>query len=321
MTSKVVTGALPPSGLAPGSLETVHRTVSQALSSPGYSKPSEEAKTDRMIHPGPRAAERVQAARTRLVPVAGRLRAGETVMAGVARLFAEAGCPGGVIFLDGVACDPMRYVLPALSRDGSHAAWYSDTFAPEGPVRIKAATASVGQRDGAAFLHCHGSWTAPEGTAMGHLLPFESRVAQDAPVTGIGARDAWFDSRPDAETNFTLFQISGGLPGAAGLIARVAPGQDVVGTVEALCAGVGWTEAHVHGLGSIDHILFGDGARVDCLATELRLAGARVETGRAHLPIDVVDINGTLFHGVLARGANPVGVTLELLIEPFKDQP
>ena len=47
--------------------------------------------------------KRVQAARTRLVPVAGRLRAGETVIAGVARLFAEAGCPGGVVFLGGLA--------------------------------------------------------------------------------------------------------------------------------------------------------------------------------------------------------------------------
>ncbi|MFC0341801.1 DUF296 domain-containing protein [Paracoccus niistensis] len=272
-----------------------------------------------MVHPGPRAPERVQAARTRLVPVAGTLRTGETAMAGVARLFAEAGCPGGVVFLDGVTCDPMRYVLPALSRDASHAAWYSDTYAPAGPVRIESATASVGQRDGAAFLHCHGIWGSGGQRAMGHLLPLDSVVAQDAPVTGIGARDAWFDSRPDAETNFTLFQVSGGLPEAPGLIARIAPGGDVVTAVEALCAEAGWTEVRIHGLGSIDHILFTDGARVDCLATELRFASARVEASRAHLPIDVVDIDGTIFYGVLARGANPVGVTLEILIEPSKD--
>lgn len=269
-----------------------------------------------MVHPGPRTAERVQAARTRLVPVAGSLRAGETVMAGVTRLFAEAGCPGGVVFLDGVSCDPMRYVLPALSRDASHAAWYSETFAPEGPVGIETATASVGQRDGAAFLHCHGIWDTGEQRAMGHLLPFDSVVANDANVTGIGARDAWFDSRPDAETNFILFQISGGLPEAPGLIARIAPGEDVVTAVETLCAEAGWRDACIHGLGSIDHILFTDDSRVDCLATELRFTGARVENGRAHLPIDVVDIDGAISHCVLARGENPVGVTLEILIEP-----
>src|SRR5699024_9954177 len=122
MTADVVSGALPPSGSAPGSLETVHRTVSQALASPGYLEPSERARGARMIHPGPRAPERMQAARTRLVPIEGTLRAGETVMVGVARLFAGAGCPGGVVFLDGVTCDPMRYVLPALSPDAFHAA-------------------------------------------------------------------------------------------------------------------------------------------------------------------------------------------------------
>ena len=56
----------------------------------------------RMVHPGPRAAVRVQAARTRLVPLQGDLRAGESVLDGVARLFAAAGCRGGVVFLDGV---------------------------------------------------------------------------------------------------------------------------------------------------------------------------------------------------------------------------
>ena len=79
-----------------------------------------------MVHPGPRAAERVLAVRAQIEPVAGVLRAGETVMAGVARLFAEAGCRGGMVFLDGVSCAPLRYVLPALSSDGVHAAWYSD---------------------------------------------------------------------------------------------------------------------------------------------------------------------------------------------------
>ena len=175
----------------------------------------------RMIHPGPRATQRMQVARTRLVPVSGALRAGETVLAGVARVFADAGCRGGVAFLDGVTCDPMRYVLPALSTDGVHAAWYSDTFAPEGSCRIIRATASVGVKDGQPFLHCHGIWDTLDGRAMGHLL-LDSVVAEDCEITGIGALDAWFDSRADAETAFTLFQAAGGGDGSA-LLVRVAP--------------------------------------------------------------------------------------------------
>lgn len=283
---------------------------------PGYFRKEEPA---RMVHPGPRNELRVQAARTGLVAVQGELQAGETVMAGVARLFAAAGCRGGMVFLDGITCDPLRYVLPALSSDGVHAAWYSDTRAPVGPTRILRATASVGAREGQPFLHCHGLWqtgTAP--VAMGHLLPLESLVAADCRVTGIGSREAWFDSLPDAETAFTLFQVAGGGAGS-GLIARIAPGEDVVTAIETLCAAHGISRAALHGLGSIDHVRFQQGGRMDCLATELRLHGAHLRGGRAHVPIEVVDIAGRIKAGILKRGVNPVGVTLELLIEPIED--
>lgn len=271
----------------------------------------------RMIHKGPRAIVRVQDAPTRVVAISGRLRAGETVLGGIARVFADAGCRGGVAFLDGVTCDPMRYVLPALSSDGVHAAWYSDTYAPDGPCRIIRATASVGVKDGQPFLHCHGIWDTPDGTAMGHLL-LDSVVSEDCQITGIGALDAWFESRHDPETLFTLFHAEGHSDGPA-ILARISPGEDVVTAVEQLCADHRITDAMVHGIGSIDHITFADGSTVDCLATELRFDNARVKGGAATLPIDVVDIDGRIYAGTLTRGNNPVGVTLEILIEPSED--
>lgn len=264
----------------------------------------------RMIHPGPRATDRAVAVRTALRPVSGMLEAGRTVMAGVARLFAAAGCKGGVVWLDGVTCEPMRFVLPAPATDGLHAAWYSGTHAPDGPVTIDRATATVGWKDGAPFLHCHGTW----GGTMGHLLPLDSVLAGDARVRGLGAPDAWFDGLPDAETAFTLFTPQGGGRGPD-LLARIRPGEDVVTAVETLCARHGITEARLHGVGSIDHVRFADGRRMDCHATELRLDGARLAAGRAHVPIEVVDIQGTIMRGTLDRGANPVGVTLELIVE------
>ena len=54
---------------------------------------------------------------------------------------------------------------------------------------------------------------------------------------------------------------------------------------------------------------------MDCHATELRLDGATLAQGRAAVPIEVVDIAGTIMRGRLDRGVNPVGVTLELIIE------
>lgn len=264
----------------------------------------------RMIHPGPRAETRAVAARASLRSIAGVLPAGRTVMAAVARLFADADCKGGMVWLDGAACDPMRFVLPAASTDGIHAAWYSDTHAPDGPVTIDRATATVGWKDGAPFLHCHGIW----GGTMGHLLPLDSMLAADARVTGLGAPDAWFEALPDAETGFTLFTPQGAGAGRS-LLARILPGEDVVTAVEALCARHGIADARLHGVGSIDHIRFEDGRRMDCHATELRLDGAALTQGRATVSIDVVDIAGTIMHGTLQRGANPVGVTLELIIE------
>ena len=277
---------------------------------------------DRMIHPGPRAACRVEAEAASLRRIAGRLPAGQTVLEAVGALFAQAGCAGGMIALDGAVCEPLDYVLPALSQDGLHAAWYSDRLSPRGRHRILRATASVGRKDGRPFLHCHGLWSGPDGIArMGHLLPAESVLAEDARVTAIASADAWFEALPDAETAFTLFQPRG-TAGAAGpgLLGRLAPGEDVATALESLCAARGIRAARVHGLGSIDHIRFRDGSRVDCLATELRLAGARLRDGRATLPIEVVDIDARIHTGVLAAGENPVGVTLEFLIEPSEER-
>lgn len=263
-----------------------------------------------MIHPGPRAAQRRAAVAARLQRLSGVLAAGRTVGAAVAELFAAADCKGGMVWLDGARCDPLRFVWPAVSADGFHAAWYSGTHAPLGPVTIERATATVGWKDGAPFLHCHGSWA---GT-MGHLLPAETVLAADATVCGLGAADAWFEALADSETAFTLFTPQG-KGGGRDLLARLMPGEDVVTAVESLAAGHGIADGRLHGIGSIDGILFDDGRRLDCLATELRLDGATLKDGRATIPIEVVDTAGIIMRGTLARGANPVGVTLELLIE------
>ncbi|ABL72882.1 PCC domain-containing protein [Paracoccus denitrificans] len=273
-----------------------------------------------MIHPGPRAPDRMQARPALLRPVAGRLRAGQTVMQAVGALFADHGCKGGVVSLAGLRCEPMRYVLPALSTDGLHAAWYSDTHAPEGRWTVDSATATVGWKDGAPFLHCHGIWSDGRDRAMGHLLPFDSTVAEDVAVEGLGAAETWFEALPDQETAFTLFTPQGGGDGP-GLFARILPGEDVVAAIETLAARHGIRDARLHAVGSIDHIRFAEGHRMDCLATELRFADARLARGTAHVPIEVVDIHGHIARGTLARGANPVGVTLELIIEPTGETP
>lgn len=274
----------------------------------------------RLDHPGPRDPDRRQAVPATLVPLAGTLAAGRPVMAEVARLFSDAECDGGLLHLDGLVCDPFRYVLPALATDAAHAAWYSATHAPAGPVTIGPSTAAVGWRDGAAFLHCHGLWTGAFGTAMGHLLAQESIVAADTAVRGIGATDAWFDAVPDLETNFTLFRPTRGDDewsddGENGLLVRLRPDEDVCDALVRTCADARIARARIHGLGSIVEPRFADGRHVPCVATEVRIDAATVTDGTATVDVSLVDVDGAIHAGRLAPGLNPVGVTFELVVE------
>ena len=59
----------------------------------------------------------------------------------------------------GGALGPFAYVMPALSKTGENAAFYSDTFRPAGVTRLKTGAMTLGERDGAPFFHCHALWT------------------------------------------------------------------------------------------------------------------------------------------------------------------
>ena len=72
-----------------------------------------------MIHPGPHAAERSVAVPASLQRISGVLPAGRTVMTAVARLFADAGCKGGVVWLDGATWDQCDMSCLRLRLTGS----------------------------------------------------------------------------------------------------------------------------------------------------------------------------------------------------------
>lgn len=280
---------------------------------------SEKPVPRRLRHPGPAAPVRREAVRTGLKPVKGVLQPGEVFLAGVARVFSEAGCKGGVAQITGGACDPFRYLLPAFSPDKEHAAWYSDTFAPQGGGRFETATAIFGERDGAPFLHCHGIWeTGEHGLRMGHVLPFDSVVSEPVTIKGYGSLTATFDSIPDSETNFTLFSARGESGAGNGILLRVRPDEDIATAIEEVCAQRGIESARIYGIGSIVEPVFEDGRRIACIATEIDIENGMLEKTpdglRARLDAAVVDTEGTIYHGRLVRGDNPVGVTFELVI-------
>ena len=253
------------------------------------------------------------------------MKPGDTVDEAIATGFSAAGCDGGFVMFESGRCDPVRYVMPALSPDSSHAAWYSKTFEPVGSVWMRKACAVIGRRDGRPFIHCHGIWDTIDGRRMGHLLASDTKVAEPIEVTGIGLRGATFDSLEDIETNFRLFEPvrlgndNSPLTHDHGvLLARVRPNEDIDLAIEKICSTHGIETAEIYGIGSLNEVRFADGRRVASLATEILIQEGRLErtSGRPEVRLNVaaVDIDGEIYEGELARGDNPVCVTFELVI-------
>ncbi|WP_323034566.1 PCC domain-containing protein [Pararhodobacter sp.] len=270
-------------------------------------------------HPGPAATDRIQILRTGLVPLEGTLKVGEDLTSGLHRIFADAGCRGGVAMLKGGACAPFQFVGPSFPTDDTHAAWYSETRIPEAGARIVGATAIIGWRDGEAFVHCHGHWqTQDHLPSMGHVLTSECRVAEPIAISGFGSPTAWFESLPDAETNFTLYTPAGSAHAdeslGAGMLLRIRPHQDLCHAIETACREQGITQARIFGLGSVISPDFEDAPRITCPITEIVLEQGVLVDGMAHIHMRAVDVHGTMRSGKIRRGGNPVCVTAELLV-------
>src|SRR6201986_3422713 len=113
----------------------------------------------RRIHqPGLPSPQRIQGVEARGRTFSFTLEVGLPLLEAVRRGFAREGFASGTLNISGGALGPFAYVMPALSKTSEHAAFYSDSFRPAGITRLKLATMTFGQRDGAPFFHCHGLW-------------------------------------------------------------------------------------------------------------------------------------------------------------------
>ncbi len=280
-----------------------------------------------IVQPGPPVRERIQWVEGRGRTFSFMLEAGLPLLEAARRGFAAAGFAGGTVGMKGGALGPFAYVMPALSKNGENAAFYSDIFRPAGVTRLKLATMTLGQRDGAAFFHCHGLWSEADGRINGgHVLPEEAVVAEPFAVDAFGLDGAAFTAEPDAETNFKLFGPVA-RPAAAvettsrAFALRLRPNQDFGGTLEAFCRERGIISAKLHGgVGSTIGARFADGRIVEPFATELAVSSGVIVAGaggalEAELDIALVDYLGGIAEGRLTRGDNPVLMTMELVLE------
>ena len=284
-----------------------------------------------IVQPGPPNPERIQWVEARGRAFSLTLQAGLPLLEAARRGFAEAGFNGGVLSMRGGALGPFAYVMPALSKTGANAAFYSDTFRPAGVTQLRFAAMTLGERDGAPLFHCHGLWTETDGNLHGgHILPEESIVAEPFAVEAFGVDGAVFTAELDSETNFKLFgpvarETTNARTNAAAesraFALRLRPNQDFAGALEGFCRQRGIFNARIHGgVGSTIGAHFTDGRCVVPFATELAIRSGIIApnadgTREATLDIALVDYLGGIAEGRLMRGDNPVLMTMELVLE------
>lgn len=279
----------------------------------------------RIQQPGIGTPERIQ-----WVECGGRafsltLPAGVPLLEAVRSGFAAAGFVSGVVKLDGLKLSPFAYVMPALSKTPEHAAFYSETFRPEGGARVEVGAMTFGQRDGAPFFHAHALWMEGDGKRSGgHILPDETVVAKTITLQAVGLDGAVFTAEPDSETHFKLFGPVAAASGAVGegsfFALRVKPNVDFCGALEAFCIERGIRKAVIHGgVGSTIGARFVDGGVVENFATEVAITEGRIVAGagefEATIDVALVDYSGALASGRLRRDDNPVLMTFELILE------
>ncbi len=280
-----------------------------------------------IAQPGTATPERIQWVEARGRAFAFTMAAGLPLLEAARRGFAEAGFSGGVLSMRGGALGPFAYVIPALSKTGANAAFYSDTFRPAGVTRLKLGAMTLGERDGAPFFHCHGLWTEGDGRLHGgHVLPEESIVAEPFVVEAFGLDGAVFTAASDPETNFKLFgpvarATTNARAESRAFALRLRPNQDFAAALETFCRQHGVLRARIHGgVGSTIGARFTDGRSVVPFATELAINAGVITpdadgTLQATLDVALVDYLGGIAEGRLLRGDNPVLMTMELVLE------
>ena len=276
--------------------------------------------------PGPTLAPRVIAAEGRGRAFDMPLKAGASLLQAVHDGFAREGFCSGVLNIGALALSPFAYVMPALSKDGKNAAFYSDTFRPAGVTRFERGALTFGARDSAPFFHCHAICREADGKRSGgHVLPEEAVLAEDAIVQAFGIDGAAFEGAADPETNFKLFgPVSTPARGARtdrrAFALRLRPNQCLHAALEDFARENGLRNARIFGgVGSTIGAAFEDGREVLNFATEIfisdgRIAGDAAGAPVAELDVGVVDYTGALAEGRLKRGANNILMTFELIV-------
>ncbi len=275
----------------------------------------------RLTHPGTAPARRWAVATCSATPVDIILPVAETLAQSVALGLAD--YDGGWLVIEDATLGNLDFVIPGEDKTGAHAAWYAGPH-QMGAGRINHLGLHAGRKEGSAWLHGHGAFSAPgwQGPTMGHILPLESHLSKPTRATGWGLKGARLEVTQDAETNFPLFQptqtgperdaVTDAVTGAALITLR--PNQDINAAIAAAAAEVGITNGRVYGLGSIVNPCLKGQPPIDSYATEILLTDGHITDGTAQIEVEIVTLSASEHKGWLEPGKNGVCVTAELLI-------
>ncbi len=271
--------------------------------------------------PGTPGAQRIAAVAAGAIPIEAELRAGGRLLDTIAELISGYGGESACLALTGGGFGPFSYVIPALSPDATHAAFYSAPRRPQGVSRLEAAAITLGWRDGRPFFHCHALWTEADGTlGCGHVLPEETVIAVPIRASGVAIVGARFEAVQDEETGFKLFSpLATPTPLRASMIPgvalRLAPNQDLVRTLERAAAEARLGRAAVRGgVASTIGARFADAPPIAGFATELLVTRGIVGAG-SEIDIAIVDLEGHVGQGRVVPDDNPVLMTFEGFLE------
>lgn len=274
--------------------------------------------------PGPLNPTRITSIPAATLPIDTVLPAGPRLLDALASLMVN-GMESACLTLQGGALAPFAYVIPALSPDGSQAAFYSATVSPPGATTLDTAAVTLGWRAGTPFFHCHALWTQADGQpGCGHVLPEHTRIAAPIHVRGAGITGARFEVTPDPETGFNLLTPhptrTPAPPHARPARAlRLAPNQDLVEALEQAARDAGFPGATLQGgVGSTNQVRLHEPAPGLAFATELLVRHGLIRGTQgppSTLDIAIVDLHGTIAQGHLVSGDNPVLMTFEAVLE------
>ena len=266
--------------------------------------------------PGPASSHRIDSFQDDAHCVRLSLQPGLSLNEAITGPLVAAGWQSGTVGFAETVLQPLRYVIPAVADDASHVAYFSAPRLAAGAAWIERANATFGWAEGKPFIHCHAVWIDADGRRRGgHILPHETIVADPGRAEARCFRALRVGAWADPETNFTLFQPSGGRIGGDSVLARVKPNEDILVAIETIAGRYGIRDGTIlGGLGSLVGARFVDGGAVDDHATEVLVQDGFVRDGEARLRLLVVDMGGEVHQGWLRRGDNPVCITFDVVL-------